>query len=295
MCGTRGEGSKRFSPDALQKRTLALRCAWGGGKALLTRRQNRLGRCARAIIVAGLSTAALALSAASASAQNGFFESLFGRRWSGPTAYADPSSQFNPPAETPRVESGVAYCVRLCDGRFFPIQRHGGVTPAQACSSFCPASQTKIYNGSSIENASGPDGKRYADLSTAFVYRDKIVPGCTCNGKDALGLVNTPIDDDPTLRPGDIVATNDGLMAYNGSNVVGSGNAGAKKQAANFTPISSYSGLSADLRRKLTETKIAPATETPATPAQVKQGDATQGDITASIRSGRNKRVQADR
>jgi hypothetical protein len=84
-------------------------------------------------------------------------------------------------------------------------------------------------------------------------------------------------------------------MAYNGSNVVGSGNAGAKKQAANFTPISSYSGLSADLRRKLTETKIAPATETPATPAQVKQGDATQGDITASIRSGRNKRVQADR
>ena len=190
----------------------------GGGKALLTRRQNRLGRCARAIIVAGLSTAALALSVASASAQNGFFESLFGRRWSGPTAYADPSSQFNPfgsrPAETPRVETGVAYCVRLCDGRFFPIQRHGGVTPAQACSSFCPASQTKIYNGSSIENASGPDGKRYADLSTAFVYRDKIVPGCTCNGKDALGLVNTPIDDDPTLRPGDIVATNDGLMAY---------------------------------------------------------------------------------
>jgi hypothetical protein len=159
------------------------------------------------------------------------------RRWSGPTAYADPSSQFNPPAETPRVETGVAYCVRLCDGRFFPIQRHGGVTPAQACSSFCPASQTKIYNGSSIENASGPDGKRYADLSTAFVYRDKIVPGCTCNGKDALGLVNTPIDDDPTMRPGDIVATNDGLMAYNGSNVVGSGNAGAKKQAANFTPI----------------------------------------------------------
>ena len=267
----------------------------GGGKALLTRRQNRLGRCARAIIVAGLSTAALALSVASASAQNGFFESLFGRRWSGPTAYADPSSQFNPPAETPRVETGVAYCVRLCDGRFFPIQRHGGVTPAQACSSFCPASQTKIYNGSSIENASGPDGKRYADLSTAFVYRDKIVPGCTCNGKDALGLVNTPIDDDPTLRPGDIVATNDGLMAYNGSNVVGSGNAGAKKQAANFTPISSYSGLSADLRRKLTETKIAPATETPATPAQIKQGDATPGDITASIRNGRNKRVQADR
>ena len=270
-----------------------------GEEALLTRRQKSFGHCARAIIVAALTTLTLALSAASASAQNGFFESLFGRRWNGPTAFADPfSNPFNSrPAET-RVETGVAFCVRLCDGRFFPIQRHSGVTPAQACSSFCPASQTKIYNGSSIDNASGPDGKRYAELSTAFVYRDKIVPGCTCNGKDAVGLVNTPVDEDPTLHPGDIVATNGGLMAYNGSNPGNNGyagNAGTKKQAGNFTPISSYSGLSADLRRRLTETKIEPATETPPSPAQIKQSAAAPADTTGSIRSGRNKRAQADR
>src|SRR5262245_22757696 len=96
-----------------------------GEKTLLTCRQNGFGRCARAIIVAGLTTAALALSVASASAQNGFFDSLFGRRWNGPTAFADPFSPFGSrPAETPRVETGVAFCVRLCDGRFFPIQRH---------------------------------------------------------------------------------------------------------------------------------------------------------------------------
>ena len=82
--------------------------------------------------------------------------------------------------------------MRLCDGRFFPIQRHGGQSPAQACNSFCPASQTKIYNGSSIDNSVGPDGRSYRELSTAFTYREKIVPGCTCNGKDAFGLVNTP-------------------------------------------------------------------------------------------------------
>jgi Protein of unknown function (DUF2865) len=289
-------GLLRFNPDALQ--SVRWHCGVRvGGKTLLIRRHSSLRHCAQAIIVAGLTTAALVLSVASASAQNGFFESLFGRRWNGPTAYADPSSQFNPfgSRETQRVETGIAYCVRLCDGRFFPIQRHSGVTPAQACSSFCPASQTKIYNGSSIENASGPDGKRYADLGTAFVYRDKIVPGCTCNGKDAFGLVNTPIDEDPTLHPGDIVATNGGLMAYNGSNAGNGGNAGAKKHAGNFTPISSYSGLSADLRRKLTETKIEPATETPVTPAQIKQGAAPPADTTASIRGGRNKRAQADR
>jgi hypothetical protein len=265
-------------------------------------RQNSLGYFAQAIFAVGLGAAALTVSASSASAQNnGFFESLFGgKRWNnGPTAYADPFSQFNPfgsrPAETtPRAATAgdggsVAFCVRTCDGRYFPIQRHSGVTPAQACSSFCPASQTKIYNGSTIENASA-DGKRYADLSTAFVYREKIVPGCTCNGKDAFGLVTPPIEEDATLRQGDIVATSNGLMAYNGSN--------GRRQAANYTPIGSYGGLSSELRRKLTETKIAPAVEASATPAQIKPLDAKAAadvDTTGSIRKIKGKRVQVER
>ena len=91
------------------------------------------------------------------------------------------------------------------------------MTPAQACSSFCPASQTKIYSGSTIDHSVGPDGKRYTELPTAFTFRDKIVAGCTCNGKDAFGLVTPSVDNDPTLRTGDIVATNTGMMAYSGS------------------------------------------------------------------------------
>ena len=46
-------------------------------------------------------------------------------------------------------------------------------------------------------------------------------------------------------------------MAYNGGNGTG------RRQAATFTPIQSYSGLSAELRRKLTETKIDPVLQTP--------------------------------
>jgi Protein of unknown function (DUF2865) len=255
---------------------------------------------AKVAILAALAVTALVLPAGSASAQNGIFDSLFGRRPTSPAnAYADPSPQFNPfnlfgsrapEAQRPAEMGGaVAFCVRTCDGRFFPIQHHAGVTQAQACSSFCPASQTRIYNGSSIEQSVGPDGKRYAELATAFTYREKIVPGCTCNGRDAFGLVNTPVDEDPTLRPGDIVATNAGLMAYNGT--TGS----ARKQAASYTPVASYSGLSGDLRRKLTETKIAPALETPAPPPQVQQGQVQQGDATPLVRNGKNKRVQVDR
>jgi len=261
---------------------------------VFSRHQNSLKHVLHVMLVSALGALALVATSAPASAQSrgGIFETLFGRPFGAASnAYADPSpfnffglrpTEATPPAG---VGSGVAYCVRLCDGRFFPIQRMSTVTPVQACSAACPASQTRIYEGSAIDNAVGADGKRYADLSTAFVYREKIVAGCTCNGKDAFGLVNTPIAEDPTLRPGDIVATNNGLMAYNGA-------APGRPQAANFTPISSYSGLSADLRRRLTATKIAPATgNSTANAAPVTQGAAAPAEAPAR----RNKRVQLDR
>ena len=247
------------------------------------------GIITEAIVLAGIAILALVMPIGSASAQN-IFDSLFGRFNHAPagpstTAYADPFSAWNPfgsrPAEAPQAEvgGGLAYCVRLCDGRFFPIQRHGTQSPAQACNSFCPASQTRIYSGSSIDNSVGPDGRSYRELSTAFTYREKIVPGCTCNGKDAFGLVNTPVADDPTLRAGDVVATNNGLMAYNGGT--------SARTAASFTPIASYSGLSRELRRRLSETKITPATN-PAPAAQIKPTSVTP-------RTGTNKRAQVDR
>ena len=61
-----------------------------------------------------------------------------------------------------------------------------------------------------IDGAVAPNGARYADLDQAFAYRDKTVPNCTCNGKDGLGLARIERPRDPTLRPGDIVATDDG-------------------------------------------------------------------------------------
>jgi hypothetical protein len=279
-----GRGKPFFSRHGLVR---SCQCAgeWRacfGGSDLTIRRKTIFCCGTNPVLIFFIAFAGLLGSLGSASAQ-GIFEALFGR-WTGPTAYADPHPQINPfgGRESTRSEGAgsVAYCVRTCDGRYFPIQRHGGISAAQACSSFCPASTTKIYSGgSSIDHALGADGKRYAELSTAFVYREKIVPGCTCNGKDAFGLVSTPVAEDTTLRPGDIVATNGGLMAYNGT---------TDPRAPNFTPINSYAGVSAELRQRLTETKVAPATET-ATPAPaVKQAEAT-------VRNTTGKRAQADR
>jgi hypothetical protein len=247
----------------------------GESFALSIRRQTRLNRGVKGIFVTGITVTTLVTCVATASAQN-IFEALFGRLWNSPvTSYADPNAPLRSPEAT-RFEGGVAYCVRLCDGRYFPMQRHSGTNSAQTCSSFCPASATKIYNGNGIDHAVAPDGKRYSELATAFAYRQKIIPGCTCNGRDAFGLVNTSVADDPTLRPGDIVATNAGLMAYNGG-----------PNNSTFTPVSTYAGLSADLRRQLTETKIEPAVEKPPQSPPVRQAETT------SARSTKNKRAQA--
>jgi hypothetical protein len=234
--------------------------------------RDRAKILARMILVAGLAGLAAAAAPAPASAQN-LFDFFFSnaRRPSPPpsvTAYADPQSDARPNDPGPRVDTGpaVSYCVRLCDGRFFPIQR-SAATPIEVCNSFCPAAKTKIFSGGSIDHAVARDGSRYADLSNAFVYRNKVVPGCSCNGKDGFGLANMKAAEDPTLHQGDVVATEDGFVAYSGSH----------KRSADFTPINSASGVPAESRHQLAQTKIAPAS-TPAAPSPTTNSAASARD-----------------
>ena len=105
-----------------------------------------------------------------------------------------------------------AYCVRTCDGRYFPISASDAQSRAASCNSFCPASETRVVYGSSIDSAATEKGKPYSELPNAFRYRNELVAGCTCNGKDQLGLAPIKIEDDPTLRKGDIIASAGGLM-----------------------------------------------------------------------------------
>jgi hypothetical protein len=206
-------------------------------------------------------TAALAAPAAA----EGFFESLFGGgfRRSAPPPLPPRASSFADPYDLPGREprrsyggdpglssgssgGGTAFCVRTCDGRYFPLQRNAAVSPAELCKSFCPASQTAVFHGSRIDYAVGPGGMRYAELDNAFAYRDKVTDNCTCNGKDGLGLARVDIAEDASLRAGDIVATNEGLAA------VRSGRAGS----AEFTPIDRSSR---EWSKRLAGVKVTPA------------------------------------
>jgi hypothetical protein len=193
----------------------------------------------QAIAVCGALTVAAIVSGPAQA--GGFFDFLFGGPDKGPnpsvSSYAEPSAPVSPAPlgqESVRQSAGstghgVAFCVRLCDGQHFPLeQRIANATPVETCRSMCPASKTKVYFGSEIDHAVAKDGARYADLDTAYIYRKQLVANCTCNGKDALGLAHYDLPSDPTLRPGDIVATKEGLMAYNGD----------KNAASQYTPVS---------------------------------------------------------
>ena len=169
-----------------------------------------------------------------------FFSALFGgmgRR--APQPYVSmPFANEDGSVPAPRGEmrprysgGGQAFCVRSCDGRYFPVTASDNASRAASCNSFCPASETKVVYGSNIDNAATDHGKPYSELSNAFRYRTEIVAGCTCNGKDQVGLAPVKIENDPTLRKGDIVAGENGLL------VAGRG-ADKRGASLNFSPAS---------------------------------------------------------
>ncbi len=167
--------------------------------------------------------------------------------------FADPfgiGQAATPPSRPSVASSGPAFCVRSCDGKYFPLMR-GTASPAQICQAFCPASPAKVFFGSNIDSAYAANGERYADSENAFAYRKALRADCTCNGRDPAGLAPVDLVLDSSLRPGDVVATTDGLVAY-------SGNRSAAGQGVEFTPIASYPGLNAELRARLNEIKVAP-------------------------------------
>jgi hypothetical protein len=212
------------------------------------------------LIAAAVLAGSVALAPRMAAAE-GLFDLFFGgfqkqqQRPAPPQAnfFADPFGQNQQPAPPPRSvasSSGPAFCVRSCDGRYFPLTTRNA-SPAQMCQAFCPASPTKVFFGSNIDGASSATGERYADSENAYAYRKAMRADCTCNGRDPAGLAPVDLTLDTSLRPGDVIATTDGLVAYSGLKV-------GDAQTAEFTPVSSYPGLTPDVRARLGEIKVAP-------------------------------------
>jgi hypothetical protein len=142
------------------------------------------------------------------------------------------------------------------------------MSPTAMCQAFCPASVTKVFFGNQIDRAISMDGERYSDIDSAYAYRKKLSGDCTCNGREPAGLAPVDISLDTTLRPGDVVATTTGLVAFSAPRSNGG-------QPGEFTPVESYAGLTAAIRAQLGEVKVAPV-----------HADVTE-DYTASIGAAR--------
>lgn len=145
-----------------------------------------------------------------------FFEQLFGGGASAPSEESGPLD-VEPLYEMPKVSTYRTVCVRTCDGFFFPVSFTA--TPAKfpsdeaQCQAQCPGTEAKLFAyrnpGEGIEQAVGTNGESYMSMPNALLFRKQYVNACSCrpanmNWAQALGGEN-----DPTLRKGDIVVTED--------------------------------------------------------------------------------------
>jgi hypothetical protein len=123
-----------------------------------------------------------------------------------------------PPAAATAGSGGRgSFCVRTCDGFFFPVPAGSG-TAAQAtlCQAACPGTEVRPFSSASgeIDQAFGTDGKPYSALPAAFAFQRSQKAACTC-GRPAdryAALIR-----DITLRPGDAVVVGDRTMVFKGA------------------------------------------------------------------------------
>lgn len=117
------------------------------------------------------------------------------------------------------VTSRTSYCVRTCDGFFFPVGTpdSGDVSAHEAaCQRACPNAETAVYvaaaGSNGIEDAVTRKGQRYDALRTAFNYRTQFDNACTCNSSPR----NYSVMTDFTLRKGDLVMGTEGMRVFQG-------------------------------------------------------------------------------
>jgi hypothetical protein len=103
-------------------------------------------------------------------------------------------------ASSDASSSQTAVCVRLCDGRFFPLPKSTTDQAKIICTAACPHAATSVFRTDrELKDATDADGKTYGALPNAFAYRSRVAPDCSCRGGKP-GLATVAVDKDPTLE-----------------------------------------------------------------------------------------------
>lgn len=114
-------------------------------------------------------------------------------------------------------------CVRRCDGYVFPLGRLQAradlAVHAAACAAACPSAQTDLFTLApgrfEMEQSADLDGRPYLRTASANLYRRTRVENCACQPSGVAGPL-MPLADDRTLRPGDVVASEEGADLVTG-------------------------------------------------------------------------------
>jgi len=186
---------------------------------------RRIGNKARRRPGAALVAAVAILVAGSLVLAGGLTARGGGRIWippaddTGPEVAAIPAFE-EPTRPRPREAraGGLAVCVRLCDGFFFPSATRAGGD--EVCAAQCPDAPTVRYTepaGSDrIEDAVSTHGALYSALPVANRYRTTLDDTCRCRRSSGRGYSDSLLND-PTLRKGDVVMTPKGFVVFQGA------------------------------------------------------------------------------
>jgi hypothetical protein len=151
--------------------------------------------------------------------------------------------------------NGLAVCVRLCDGFFFPSATNSGGD--DACAAQCPDAPTARYTepvGSDrIEDAVSAHGALYSALPVANRYQTTSDNTCRCHRSLARGY-SAAVLNDPTLRKGDVVVTPKGFLVFQGAKT-------RSITPSDFVALSQARSLPKDLRAALVAMERAGASQ----------------------------------
>lgn len=127
-------------------------------------------------------------------------------------------------AVEPTAVGARSYCVRECDGYFFPVGTYSGASDLpnhqRTCNKLCPGAKSTLYimraGSDKIEEAvTARGGSLYSRLTAALQRRGDLDRPCSCRAETAAAPANT-IYEDFTLRRGDAVMTPRGVAIFHG-------------------------------------------------------------------------------
>lgn len=96
-------------------------------------------------------------------------------------------SQYDTPIPRAGATTYRTFCVRMCDGFYFPISsaasEAGFARDSEKCAASCAGARlfyTPNAGSSDVDGMLDLSGRAYASYPTAFRYRKKLVEGCQC-------------------------------------------------------------------------------------------------------------------